>query len=433
VNRLNHPSPTLRAYRNPPGRFDSALINTPLQRGDCGDFGSDNRFNGLTPVRPFQRLLLSVSLVFFICQTAHAHTPDTSYSRIAITSREVECKFSFDIATLQRITPLDLNNDGLLSRAELETAYPKIINFLRQHVYLDLNQRQSEFADADPLLWPNDAPKGIPKSEFGQRLINFTFRNPMLSAPEDVTITFDFFEQLGEAHTVLGAFVWNGHEDEVIFTRFEPDYLYDTGCVAPLSDQLNQYFKLGVKHIFLGYDHIAFLMALLFVRKFTDLLKIITAFTVAHTITLALAVLQIVKLPPQLVEIGIAVTIMYVAAENLWKNEFNHRWMLTFGFGLVHGFGFASVLRELGLPSAGLARSLLSFNLGVEAGQIVIVALLWPALWWLTRRETQARVWSPGFSRPWSSRLRLSASIIIFLFGALWFCERTFSFKLLPI
>jgi hypothetical protein len=396
------------------------------------------RFASKLEPRPVNLSLSLVSVVSLLCcitWTAHAHTPDTSYSRIAITAREVECKFSFDIATLQRITPLDSNNDGLLSRTELESAYPKIINFLRQHIYLDLNQHESEFADTDPLLWPTDAPNGIPKNEFSQRLINITFHNPMLSAPEDVTITFDFFEQLGEAHTVLGAFVWNGHEDEVIFTRFEPDFLYDTGCMTPLTDQLKQYFKLGVKHIFLGYDHIAFLMALLFVRKFTDLLKIITAFTVAHTLTLALAVLQIVKLPPQLVEIGIAVTIMYVAAENLWKNEFSHRWMLTFGFGLVHGFGFASVLRELGLPSAGLARSLLSFNLGVEAGQIVIVALLWPALWWLSRRETRSQQSSPVLDagRLWSSRLRLSASIIIFLFGALWFCERTFAFKLLPI
>ena len=362
-----------------------------------------------------------------------AHAPDTSYCRISITAGEVECKFSFDIATLQRITTLDANSDGILSRSELEVVYPKIINFLREHVYLDLNQREAEFADADALAWPADAVNGIPKSEFGQRLINITFRNPMLSVPEDVTISFDFFEQLGEAHTALGAFVWNGHEDEVIFTRFEPDYLYDTGCVAPLTEQLKQYFKLGVKHIFLGYDHIAFLMALLFVRKFADLLKIITAFTVAHTLTLALAVLQIVKIPPQLVEVGIAVTIMYVAAENLWKNEFSHRWMLTFGFGLVHGFGFASVLRELGLPSGGLARSLLSFNLGVEAGQIVIVGLLWPILWWLTRHEKLSPASSPGFGRTWSSWLRLCASVVIFLFGALWFCERTFAFKLLPI
>jgi hypothetical protein len=430
-------SPGLPSLRGYPG-LDASQAHNPERVAPVDDITR----RAIIPW-PVIRVVFCL-LLCFVAWSVDAHTPDTSYCHIAITARQVECKFSFDISTLQRITPLDANNDGILSRSELETAYPKLITFLRQHVYLDLNQRESEFADADPLVWPSDAPDGIPKTKFSQRLINFTFRNPMLSAPEDVTLTFDLFEQLGEAHTVLGAFVWNGHEDEVIFTRFEPDYLYDTGCVTPLSDRFKQYFKLGVKHIFLGYDHIAFLMALLFVRKFADLLKIITAFTVAHTLTLALAVLQIVKLPPQLVEIGIAVTIMYVAAENLWKNEFSHRWMLTFGFGLVHGFGFASVLRELGLPSAGLARSLLSFNLGVEAGQIVIVGLLWPILWWLSRRETQVRSPVSHAGRPalrsafdeggsWSSRLRLGASAVIFLFGALWFCERAFAFKLLPI
>jgi hypothetical protein len=151
-----------------------------------------------------------------------------------------------------------------------------------------------------------------------------------------------------------------------------------------------------------------------------DLLKIITAFTLAHTLTLALAVLQVVKLRPQLVEIGIAVTIMYVAAENLWAQNTSHRWLLTFGFGLVHGFGFANVLRELGLPSSGLARSLVSFNIGVEAGQIVIVSLLWPLLWWINRQS-------------WSRNFRFGASIAIFILGAAWFTERVFAVKFLPI
>ena len=359
------------------------------------------------------------ALVFALAIRAFAHTPDTSYCRVTIAPHEVEFKFSYDLTTLARVVPLDANGDHKVSRAELEAATPAIQIFIREHIYLDLNQREAEFAEAEPAAWPEDAGDGIPESEFGQRLLGFTFRNPVLSLPEDVTITFDFFEQLGSAHTILGAFVCNGHEDEVIFTRFEPDYLYDTGFVMPVGDQIAQYFKLGVKHIFLGYDHIAFLLALLFVKRFVDLLKIITAFTVAHTLTLALAVLQIVKLPPQLVEIGIAVTIMYVAAENLWVKSTLHRWMLTFGFGLIHGFGFANVLRELGLPSSGLARSLVSFNLGVEAGQIIIVGVLWPVLWWSNRQ-------------PWAGRVRVGLSIIIFLFGAAWFVERSFRLKILP-
>ncbi|MGI8964855.1 MAG: HupE/UreJ family protein, partial [Limisphaerales bacterium] len=358
--------------------------------------------------------------LFLACATtAFAHNPDTSYCRVTITPHEIEWKFSYDLTTLQRITKLDTDADQKISRAELETATPGIQNFLRQHIFIDLNQREAEFAEVEPPAWPSDAGEAIAENEYGQRLLSFTFRNAVLSAPEDVTLTFDFFEKLGGAHTVLGVFAWNGHEDEVIFTRFEPDYLYDTGYIAPVHEQVAQYFKLGVKHIFLGYDHIAFLLALLFVKRFVDLLKIITAFTVAHTLTLALAVLQIVKFPSHLVEIGIALTIMYVAAENLWTTNARHRWMLTFGFGLVHGFGFANVLRELGLPSSGLARSLVSFNLGVEAGQIVIVGALWPVLWSINRQT-------------WAKAFRIALSIVIFLFGLAWFVERAFGFKFMP-
>ena len=360
-------------------------------------------------------------LVFFACVTgALAHSPDTSYSRITIASNFVECKFTYDLSTLQRITKLDTDGDRKVSRAEIEVATPAIQKFLRRHIYLDLNQREADFSEFDPPPWPEDVRDGIPESEYGQRLLSFTFRNPVLSLPEDVTITFDFFEQLGGAHTVLGAFVCRGHEDEVIFTRFEPDYLYDTSFVTPVSEQVSQYFRLGVKHLFLGADHIAFLIALLFVKRFIDLLKIITAFTVAHALTLALSVLQIVQLPPRAIEIGIAFTIMYVAAENFWAKSTRHRWMLTFAFGLVHGFGFANVLRELGLPSSGLARCLVSFNLGIEAGQIVIVGALWPLFWWINRQS-------------WAGRVRIGLSIVILAFGAGWFFERIFALKFMPL
>ena len=359
------------------------------------------------------------SILLFSTRPVFAHNPDTSYCRITITSHEVEFKFTYDLAVLQRMAVIDTNHDEKISRTELEAAAPAIRAFLREHVYIDLNQREAGFAEADPPTWPEDAGAAIEQNEYGQRLITFTFRNPVLSAPEDVTITFDFFEQLGGAHTVLGVFAWNGHEDEVIFTRFEPDYLYDTGYQAPVSDLLSQYFRLGLKHIFLGFDHLAFLLALLFVDRFRDLFKVITAFTAAHTLTLALAVLQIVKISPHLVEIGIALTIMYVAAENLCGRNTRNRWMLTFGFGLIHGFGYANVLRELGLPSSGLARSLVAFNLGVEVSQIVIVSALWPIISWVHRQ-------------PWSARFRIAVSIVIFLLGALWFVQRAFNVRLLP-
>jgi hypothetical protein len=362
---------------------------------------------------------LAILLLLALAVSAYAHNPDTSYARVEIGPRLVAFKFTYDLTTLQRITRLDTDGDGKIFRAEFEAGVPAIQRFLRAHVFLDLNQREAEFGEMDAPSWPADAADGIPERDYGQRLLSLTFRNSVLAQPEDLALIFDFFGELGERHNVLGVFVCDGHEDDVIFTRFEPDYLYDTGYRALVSDQLAQYFKLGVKHIFLGYDHIAFLLALMFVKRFVDLIKVITAFTAAHTLTLALAVLQIAKLPPQWVEVGIAVTIMYVAAENLWVTSARHRWLLTFGFGLVHGFGFANVLRELGLPARGLARSLVSFNLGVEAGQFVIVGILWPALWWINRQ-------------PWAARARVGVSVVIFLFGSAWFVERTFQLKLMP-
>jgi hypothetical protein len=141
---------------------------------------------------------------------------------------------------------------------------------------------------------------------------------------------------------------------------------------------------MGIEHILTGYDHLLFLVCLVipFVRL-RGLLPVITAFTVAHSITLALAAFSIVTPPARLVEALIAASIVYVGLENVWAlrrhaeaRAIAHRWLLTFAFGLVHGFGFAAALRELHLPRALLATGLVGFNLGVEAGQLCIVALL---------------------------------------------------------
>jgi hydrogenase/urease accessory protein HupE len=154
-----------------------------------------------------------------------------------------------------------------------------------------------------------------------------------------------------------------------------------------------RFLRLGTEHIFTGYDHLAFLLALLLLGDtFAELVRIVSSFTVAHSVTLALAALNVVVLPSSLVEPAIAASVVAVALENLWalragpgRSErvhaaLRHRWRLTFVFGLVHGFGFASALRELELPRAALAAGLVSFNLGVELGQLALVALVIPVL-----------------------------------------------------
>ena len=179
-----------------------------------------------------------------------------------------------------------------------------------------------------------------------------------------------------------------------------------------------EFIKLGVEHIWTGYDHLLFLFALLLVcRSFASIIAIISCFTVAHSLTLAVATLELVHLPGRFVEAAIAGSIVYVGVENLLRRgeEPKGRWALTFVFGLIHGFGFASVLRDLGVGASGdgIVMPLLTFNLGVEAGQIAIAAVVLPVVWQLRKRDWFVRRGVPVLSA------------LVVLAGLYWLVERT--------
>ncbi len=199
--------------------------------------------------------------------------------------------------------------------------------------------------------------------------------------------------------------------------------------------QFGQYLVEGVWHIWIGFDHILFLLALLLpavlvheagrwrgVARFADALRevlwVVTAFTVAHSITLALAALGLVVLPSRLVESAIAASVVLAAANNLRPVIEGRRWVAAFVFGLIHGFGFASVLTELGLPAQALALSLLGFNLGVEIGQLAIVAVFLPLAYGLR---------STAFYR---RGVFIGGSLATLAIAALWLLERSLDLKL---
>jgi hydrogenase/urease accessory protein HupE len=176
---------------------------------------------------------------------------------------------------------------------------------------------------------------------------------------------------------------------------------------------------LGIEHILTGYDHIAFLIGLIVIGlSFREVLKIITAFTIAHSITLLLAALQIISINSRFVESVIAVSICYIALENLFKKEVKYRWLITFCFGLIHGFGFASALQELIVGKANLVLSVVSFNLGVETGQLMIFFVLLPVLH-LLKQKMEFR------------RVTAAVSVAILIFGFTWLLERLFDLKLI--
>lgn len=187
-----------------------------------------------------------------------------------------------------------------------------------------------------------------------------------------------------------------------------------------LFSTMQRYLITGIEHIFLGYDHIAFLVAVvLWARRLVPVIKIVTAFTIAHSITLSLAALNIVVIPSSVVEPAIAASIVFVAVENFLSRDVDRRWRIAFVFGLVHGFGFAGALREVGLPANAIVTALAAFNVGVEIGQVAIVSIVVPTLIavdWLVSVDRAKPVRAAS--------VVYTLSVLIGLLGSYWFLVR---------
>jgi hydrogenase/urease accessory protein HupE len=188
------------------------------------------------------------------------------------------------------------------------------------------------------------------------------------------------------------------------------------GAASHGSHSFLAFLKLGIEHILSGYDHLLFLFALLVVcRDLRSIFTVITCFTIAHSLTLAMATLEIVRLPAGIVEPLIAASIVYVGFENLLLGESpKRRWLVTFSFGLVHGLGFADALREFGIGYGpfGIGLPLVGFNLGVEIGQLSIAGVALPILWQLRKNPSFVRQWVPV------------CSSFVVLAGSYWMMER---------
>jgi len=196
-----------------------------------------------------------------------------------------------------------------------------------------------------------------------------------------------------------------------------------TLSTAPsLLSTMQRYLLTGIEHIFLGYDHIAFLIAVvLWARRLVPVVKIVTAFTLAHSLTLSLAALNVLVIPSRIVEPAIAASIVFVAAENFVSRDIDRRWRVAFLFGLIHGFGFAGALREIGLPPDAIVPALAAFNVGVEIGQVAIVAVALPVLGLLDQLTTRGRN-EPARA----AGVVYTMSAAIGLLGSYWLLTRMF-------
>ena len=233
-----------------------------------------------------------------------------------------------------------------------------------------------------------------------------------------LTIDTNLFPYDPQHQTFINLYEGDKLRQQLIFNTTSNEYVYYLGTTQGTLAVMRTFIQSGIHHIMIGPDHILFLVGLLLLGgTWTTLLSIVTAFTIGHSITLSLAALNVVTPPASIIEPAIALSIVFVGADNLVRGDGRDlRAWVALVFGLVHGFGFANVLREFGLPREALGWSLFSFNFGVEIGQVVIVLIVASILASIRRR-----------SAPLGMRVAMAGSVVVIAAGTYWFVERVFS------
>jgi len=302
------------------------------------------------------------------------------------------------------IPGLDANDDGSLSAGEVVSGHDLLASTMVNGLEVSSSQGRcpGEFEQAE--LTTYDGLAIHLRYQCAQRPSTFHVRLSLLSA-------------LSVGHRHLAAMVTGtdgaaNSETQVVYEA-SPEFDVGSGATASNDHVAGPLFTLGIEHILTGFDHLMFLFGVILVGgKLRTLLLAVTAFTVAHSVTLGLATLGFWAPSPNVVEPAIALSIVYVGVENWFVKDASRRWLLTFPFGLIHGFGFAGALREIALPKVQVPLALLSFNLGVETGQLLVLAVVLPVLLWLRRN-------------PWFARQGMrSASTLVAVAGLIWFIQR---------
>jgi hypothetical protein len=366
---------------------------------------------------------------------ASAHKPSDSYLRLETQSASPDVRGEWDIALrdLDYAIGLDADNDGQLTWDEVRARHGAIAAYALARLRLE--------RDGAPCTLRPGAQLIDRHTDGTYTVLAFEAKCPG-SATGKLALDYRLFADVDPQHKGLVSVRSGAGAAESVRTLV----LGSDRPRAEVDDAAGQgflsYVRHGMFHIWIGYDHILFLLSLLLpavlVRDgagwraqwraverpraaLADVLKIVTAFTLAHSITLSLAALGLVSLPSRWVETAIALSVLLAALNNVLPVARGKRWAAAFLFGLIHGFGFASVLADLGLRPGLLAASLVGFNVGVEIGQLAIVAVFLPLAYLLRSTWFYRRV------------VLVGGSSLIMLVAALWMGERLFDLKLLPV
>lgn len=368
---------------------------------------------------------------------AQAHKPSDSYLQITVQEASISGKWDVALRDLDFAMGLDADGDGNITWGEVRARHAQIAAYAAAHLALS--------ADGKPCTLTVGPQRVDEHTDGAYTVMPLAFNctaasNRKSAAPAALTLRYSLFADIDPQHRGLLNLNVNGATRTAIFSpqAAQQDFVLSQ---TTRWQQFVDYAREGVWHIWVGFDHILFLLSLLlpavgiwvvkkwqpgwqpverFGQAFWDVLRIVTAFTVAHSITLSLATLGLVSLPSRLVESTIAASVVLAALNNVWPVFHGRRWVVAFVFGLIHGFGFASVLVDLGLPQGALALALLGFNVGVELGQLAIVAVFLPLAFVIRRSWFYRRV------------VLLTGSLLIALVASAWLLERVLDLKLMP-
>lgn len=355
--------------------------------------------------------------------SSYAHKPSDSYLRITVHEHAIEGQWDMALRDLDYAIGLDENADGKITWGEMRSRHSAIASYALSRLRI---------SNQDSSCWNNGTGHLLDHhSDGAYAVLKFFTKCPGTSTR--LTINYGLLFEVDPLHRGLLRVELQGQTHTAIFSPEHSHAQFDLWGTSKWREVL-QFVHEGVWHIWNGYDHILFLISLLlpavlwwrgnqwepvnsFSRACAEVLKIVTSFTGAHSLTLSLSALHIVSLPSRWVEPVIAGSVVLAALQNLYPMISIRRWIVGFGFGLIHGFGFASVLAELALPASSVFVALAGFNLGVEMGQIAIVSLFLP-LAYILRQS-----WSYRFLA-----LQLG-SVCIAGLASLWMIERSLEFS----
>ncbi|MBI4205651.1 MAG: HupE/UreJ family protein [Betaproteobacteria bacterium] len=370
------------------------------------------------------RAILAI-LLLGLCALAHAHKPSDSYLTLQTEAGRVQGQWDIALRDLEFAVGLDANGDGEITWGELKARHGEVASYALARLQVAVGSAGCALRATDHLVDQH--------SDGAYAVIRFEAACPELAGK--IAVGYSLFFDLDPTHRGLARIETGGVTQTAVFSPERRLQQFD--LTAPsVARQIVAYAREGVWHIWIGYDHVLFLLSLLlpavwtreanawraaprFAPAFWEVFKVVTAFTIAHSITLSVAALGIVTLPSRLVESAIAASVLLAALNNPFPLVSARRWAIAFCFGLVHGFGFASVLTDLGLPRGALVSSLFGFNLGVEIGQLAIVSAFLPLAYALRNTWFYARVVFTG------------GSALVALFAAIWLAERALNVRIL--